>query len=197
MGQYFIPVDLDKKEYIDPHKLGTGLKLWEQLANWPGTGAALIVLCAAQREERGGGDFDMVVNWHGPERQLPRDNIQPGPMPADYATIAQRTIGRWAGDRIAIVGDYAVDSDLAAEHQAAGIYAHCLDDDDVVRMLERLTTEAASVTTTEDAARVNNEVRRLICNRFKDITDDVCAVICHEMRGEFTGDGWRQFERNK
>ena len=37
MGQYWIPVNLDKKEFIEPHKLASGLKLWEQMANFPGT----------------------------------------------------------------------------------------------------------------------------------------------------------------
>ena len=112
MGQYWIPVNLDKKEYIDPHKLGTGLKLWEHLANHPGTGAALIVLMAAMPEPRGGGDFDMDENWHGPERTIPPHNISPGPMPENYSSIAKRTIGRWAGDRIALIGDYADSTDL-------------------------------------------------------------------------------------
>ncbi len=96
MGQYWIPVNLDKREFVDPHKLGAGLKLWEQLANHPGTGAALLVLCAAMPEKRGGGDL----------KEDP-------------------TIGRWAGDRIALVGDYAEREDLAPEHEAESIYEKC------------------------------------------------------------------------
>lgn len=125
MGQYWIPVNLDKKEFVNPHKLGTGLKLWEQLANHPGTGAALVILCAAMPEQRGGGDFDLDTNWHGPERTIPEHSCKPAVMPDVYQTIAARTIGRWAGDRIALVGDYAVDSDLPAEFSAASIYGEC------------------------------------------------------------------------
>lgn len=130
MGQYWLVVNLDKKEFIDPHKLGAGLKLWDQLAAHPGTGAALIVLCAAMPEPRGGGDFDLDKNWHGPERTAAMaagtlDGVTPAPMPRDYPTIAKRTIGRWAGDRIALVGDYAVDTDLAPEHGASAIYRRC------------------------------------------------------------------------
>jgi len=29
MGQYFLILNLDKKEYLHPHKLGSGYKLWE------------------------------------------------------------------------------------------------------------------------------------------------------------------------
>lgn len=100
MGQYWLPVNLDKKEFIDPHKLDSGLKLWEQLAN-DGVGKALIVLTAAHPIVRGGGD-----------------------LATDYPE-AVRAIGRWAGDRIAIVGDYAEDGDLAPEHGAASIYGKC------------------------------------------------------------------------
>ena len=125
MGQYWMVVNLDKKEYVNPHKLGAGLKLWEQLASLPGTGAALIVLCAAMPEQRGGGDFDLTDNWHGPERTFPEHNCSPGPMPSDYQEIARQTIGRWAGDRIALVGDYATNGDLAPEHEAASIYGRC------------------------------------------------------------------------
>ncbi len=96
MGQYWVPVNLDKREFVDPHNLGTGLKLWEQIANHPGTGAALLILMAAMPERRGGGD------------------LQPHPI-----------IGHWAGDRIAVVGDYAEDEDLNAEHKAKSIWEEC------------------------------------------------------------------------
>ena len=97
MGQYWLPVNLDKKEYIHPHELGSGLKLWEIIANnSPGVGAALVVLTAAQGEGSGGGDLE----------------------DADV-------IGRWRGDRIAIVGDYAGDSNLPEEFEASTIYDRC------------------------------------------------------------------------
>jgi len=93
MGQYWYPVNLDKKEFIHPHKLGNGLKLWEQLASHPGTGAALILLTAAMPEPRGGGDI----------------------------RGAEGIVGRWAGDRIAFVGDYAEPDDLP-DDDAAEVY---------------------------------------------------------------------------
>jgi hypothetical protein len=142
MGQYWVVVNLDKHEFVMPHQLGSGLKLWEQLANNPGTGAALIILCAAMPEPRGGGDFDLEENWHGPERI---DMSGVGIMPETYPAIASRTIGRWAGDRIALVGDYAQDEDLAPEHQASSIYSRCSEDaeeaylnisDDVATVIE-------------------------------------------------------------
>ena len=110
MGQYWIPVNLDKKEFVDPHMLGSGGKLCEQLGTHPATGAALVILCAAMPESRGSGDLD-------------RDLCKP----EGYSVIAAETIGRWAGDRIALVGDYAEDSDLPEQFEASSIYEKCRD----------------------------------------------------------------------
>ena len=100
MGQYWLTVNLDKKEFINPHKLGCGLKLWEQLASHPSTGTALLLLTAAMPELRGGGDFKLNE-------------------------ISKDVIGRWAGDRITLVGDYAEDTDLPAKYKASKIYEKC------------------------------------------------------------------------
>jgi hypothetical protein len=127
VGQYWYCVNLDKKEFIHPHYLGAGLKLWEQVANHPGTGTALIILLAAMPEQRGGGDLDLDANWHGPEQKSPEHNLQPAPMPKEYHEVALLTIGRWAGDRVALVGDYADDGDLPAEFEASKIYGKCSD----------------------------------------------------------------------
>jgi hypothetical protein len=95
MGQYWKPVNLTKREFIDPHKLGAGLKLREQLVN-SGVGQALVILTAAMPVQRGGGDFE------------------PSPI-----------IGNWSGDRIAIVGDYAKRDDLPEEDNADEIFSLC------------------------------------------------------------------------
>lgn len=116
MGQYHFTVNLDKKEFINPTKLGDGLKLHEQCGWSPGgTNDALHLLLACS-SGRGGGDFQ------------------------DESPL----IGSWAGDRIAVVGDYAEDGDLPAEFHAAGIYGQCGDDgdyrditDDLIPILER------------------------------------------------------------
>ena len=167
MGQYHMTVNLDKREYINPHKLGAGLKLWEQLANDMGPGKALVILLA-HPEARGGGDFDIDTNWHGPER---KDMTQAGPMPEAYPAIAKRTIGRWRGDRIAVVGDYAEDGDIPGmkpnDPPLSEIYGLCHDERDGVAQ------EGA----------------------FHDVSEDVCAVIAHELGGAFVGDGWRNFYR--
>lgn len=81
MGQYYFITNVDRKEFLDPFKLGSGMKAWEQLAN-DMPSKALMVLVLSSPQKRGGGDL--------------QDN------PA---------IGRWAGDRIIMVGDYAEEGD--------------------------------------------------------------------------------------
>lgn len=192
MGQYWIPANLDKKEFINPHRLGSGLKLWEQLANPPGVGAALIILCAAMPEKRGGGDFDLDENWHGPERT---SGAEPGPMPEPYPAIAAKTIGRWAGDRIALVGDYAEDSDLPdCPVPASQIYHKCRpeyrevfnDDPEGCRYKMGHGEHEGKYMHLEE---INPP-------EFTDVSDLVCAVIEHELNGKFTGTGWRDFQYN-
>lgn len=199
MGQYWMPVNLSKREYISPHKLGAGLKLWEQLANNPGVGAALIILTAAQREARGGGDFDMEQNWHGPERTLPKHNTTPGPMPEDYPSIAARTIGRWAGDNIAIVGDYATDSDLPRGYKASRIYSLCIPKIDAA--IASYLQDAKTANTAEKRAEARKLAAKykgyLASGLYTDITDDVVRVIEHELNGKFEGEGWRTWKADR
>lgn len=164
MGQYWKVVNLDKREYVHPHKLGCGLKLWEQLANSPGTGGALVILCAAMPAPRGGGDFDLDRNRHGPERDV------------NYHAIAGRTIGRWAGDRIALVGDYAQDSDCPGFPEFSKVYGRCSECGPDCKEIEGYP-----------ACRFDPTWH------FQDITGDVAAVMEHELRGHFAGDGWRQW----
>jgi hypothetical protein len=139
MGQYWKPVNLDKREFINPHKLGCGLKLWEQLANHPGTGTALLILQAAMPEGRGGGDLE-------------EDEV----------------IGRWAGDRVVLIGDYAEDSDLKnSPVKASKIYKLCW------------------------SPEYGGKKPR---GAFLDISDLVAPVIERELGGKYTGDGWRHFK---
>jgi len=94
MGQYHVTVNLDKKEFIMPHKLGVGLKLREQLGSLDSTPDALFILLACS----GGGDLGDTDN---------------------------NMVGKWAGDRIAVVGDYAQSDDLPMMFGAESIYQLC------------------------------------------------------------------------
>jgi hypothetical protein len=77
VGQYHLVCNIDKKQYLHPHRFGDGLKLMEFGMSGVGTMSALALLLAKDNG-RGGGDF---------HSQSP-------------------LIGSWAGDRIVIAGDY-------------------------------------------------------------------------------------------
>jgi hypothetical protein len=77
MGQYFKLVNTDKKEVVNPWDIGGVAKFWEWLYN---PQARVLVWLLRQSNEGGGGDIDE------PERYT--------------------TLGRWAGDRITLIGDY-------------------------------------------------------------------------------------------
>ena len=75
MGQYFKAVNLSKKEYVCPWRIGGVAKLWEWCAN---TQAGILPFLLRKSSEGGGGDISK-----------------------NY-----KTVGRWAGDKIVLVGDY-------------------------------------------------------------------------------------------
>ena len=78
MGQYHKLINITKKEYIVGHDIGIMLKHYEQIGFEGSMADVLYCLMIAQGNDyRGGGD----VSGH-------------------------RAIGRWAGDQVAIVGDY-------------------------------------------------------------------------------------------
>jgi len=202
MGQYHMVVNLTKREFIHPHKLGSGLKLGEQIANGAngGTGAALLVLLAASNG-RGGGDLDVTDNWHGPEREFPRDNAQPGPMPETYSEIAKRTIGRWAGDQIAVVGDYAEDGDLPPEFEAEDIYTLANSNESAEALAVEYEGYAREAEANGDRPERAANYRRIAAKirkdgLFTDVSEDVLAVLVHELDLKIKdNDGWRQIER--
>ena len=93
MGQYYLIVNLDKKQYLHPHRCGDGLKLLEFGCSATGTLTALAILLA-DGNGRGGGD-------------LRSENP---------------VIGSWAGDRIVIAGDYADEGKFTGD-PASNLYA--------------------------------------------------------------------------
>ncbi len=81
MGQYHYVLNVDKKEFLHAHDIENGLKLMEQVGHLRSTSTALFLLLA-NSNGRGGGD--------APHHDM---------------------IGRWAGDRIVVQGEYAKPGD--------------------------------------------------------------------------------------
>lgn len=94
MGQYHILVNYDKMETVHPHMLGLGLKQWEHIGFKGGTLADALYILTMTSPARGGGDLPLT-----------------------------RVSGRWAGDRVMVVGDYTEDSDLDGIENAGLLYA--------------------------------------------------------------------------
>lgn len=200
MGQYHLTVNLDKREYLHPHKLGDGLKLWEQLNSASGTGEALLLLLACSNG-RGGGDIcaDEYRRVEGPEGVTLERIIPEGK--ADLAALIEEYIGRWAGDRIAVVGDYAEGGDLAPEHEAGLIYNLCqtaAEKRESVAHYRKLAGEAQQaggelyhVSAAGWEAKANNLAKAKV---YRDITDDILPVVEYACGVKITGDGWRDKE---
>lgn len=122
MGQYFKAVNTDKQEMICPWCLGGGAKLWEWAANVQG---AVFTLLLRQSDQIGGGDYgasrsrriDLTEDDAAGEARALADVIahavslegQPARIPDDSI------VGRWAGDRVLLVGDY----------DSSGLYDAC------------------------------------------------------------------------
>ena len=98
MGQYHLILNLDKRQYLEPHASGEGAKLLEFGCSMEGTMTALAALLARDNG-KGGGDL------------YPPDGT------GDTALI-----GSWAGDRIVIAGDYGEPGDLV-DSSDAGLFA--------------------------------------------------------------------------
>jgi len=107
MGQYFAAANLDKQEFICPWCLRGGAKLWEWAANPQGS---IFTLLLRKSTQSGGGDYGTK----------PTTVAVDGDDPTSIATEVAKAlaaegqpfaagddiVGRWAGDRVVLVGDY-------------------------------------------------------------------------------------------
>lgn len=162
MGQSHVSVNLDRREFVHPHALGDGLKLVEQAGSGPGgVGSALIVLLAASNGY-GGGDF-----------RAPDPN---------------GVVGRWTGDRVAIIGDYAEPEDLAPEHEAEIVYDLCGMSEEVPKQAAHLIEYAKRSGRhgyAERAARLERS------EPYANITPLACAYLEREGSAAYgRGAGW-------
>lgn len=155
MGQYHLTVNLDKHEFLHPHKLGDGLKLWEQL------------------NSQGGGDL-----WDGDK---PEDT---------------KWVGRWAGDRIAVVGDYAKQDDLSPIDHADLIKDLCYDPQKAIEHYRKLAREArehGGELYGRNAEDWQDKASRLeSLTPYKDISDQILPLVERACDVKITGEGWRQ-----
>lgn len=108
MGQYHHLVNVDKKEVVNPHGLGLGLKQWEHLGEFEGTLADAMYILMMTSPARGGGD-------------LPETEIS----------------GRWTGDRVLVLGDYTEDSDVPSIPNVGSLYSESDSYTDITDMVAK------------------------------------------------------------
>jgi len=108
-------------------------------------------------------------------------------MPEDYSEIAKRTIGRWAGDRIALVGDYARRDDLPPEFDADLIYALCQPQEYIDAQCQHW--ENCPWTNDPEVQRECREKAQRLreSEPYRDITDNVIKVLEHELHVHLGG----------
>jgi len=97
MSQYYRIVNLDKKQYLHPHKFGEGTKLLEFGPSGNGTMFGLAILL------------------------LSGNNKSTGDLRSEKPII-----GSWAGDRIVIAGDYAEAYGFIPKNFRKKLYEQCL-----------------------------------------------------------------------
>lgn len=85
MGQYHSIYNLDKQEVIHPHDIGLGAKQREHTGHTASLSDMMYILTTCS-PMRGGGDIT--------------------------AEVMKDFIGRWVGDRVVVVGDYAEQGDI-------------------------------------------------------------------------------------
>lgn len=103
MGQYFVFVNPDKKEFIDPE---SGAKLWEICVN---SDAGILAYLLADGEKDGTG----LLVATDKEEEKERLEKQGWKVISEYNEphywLMERItkyFGRWSGDRVVVAGDY-------------------------------------------------------------------------------------------
>ena len=117
MGQYYIAVNLDKKQILTPHACGDGAKLLEFALGSCGIMAGMAILLA-DGNGRGGGDLFGAkcekCEGHGvlyrKDGEVRRDRKGHIKMCKTCKAVGRGAppaiVGSWAGDRVVICGDY-------------------------------------------------------------------------------------------
>lgn len=93
MGQYHILVNLDKREIVNPHNIGLGLKQYEH-TGIEGSLSDAMYLLVMSSPASGGGDFPEIEGMSG----------------------------RWCGDRVVVLGDYTLPNAIPGVEDANALY---------------------------------------------------------------------------
>jgi len=120
MGQSYLIVNLDKKQFIKPHDFGDYPKLIEFGDSSGGTMFALAVLLSSGNG-RGGGDL-FGSKYRAAVKRYHKGRRKTCPEAPNYN---DPIIGSWAGDRIVVAGEYMdLGLYLPEKYQDRNLYDH-------------------------------------------------------------------------
>ena len=161
MGQYYKICNLDKKQFLHPHKFGQGLKLMEFGCDNCGILTALTVLLSSGNG-RGGGDLHFIDPARRPETLKEFFGTD---KPESVDELCKKYIGSWAGDRIVVAGDY----------MDAGLF---LED---VSKREKIQVAKKRYESEYEKGKENDlTLYSYSDEKFEDISLDMLAVICRD-----------------
>lgn len=141
MGQYYVLANFDTKEMIEPHAFGNGMKFAEQVG-WEHAFSTVTHYLVAKGMGRGGGDFEDT----------------------NYA-------GKWAGQRFALIGDYATFKDF-----------------DFISMGE---WQEFSAFRNMRKNIIYRDSRGRFASGWKNISTDVAKLFGKFFNIKYTGSGWK------
>lgn len=167
MGQYYLIVNLNKKEFLCPDILGDGIKLMEFGNSVEGTLLALTVLLA-DGNGRGGGDLTSgsyqkaMGKWYEDIKKYDQKKRKTKPRQPNCETLMNKLVGSWAGDRIVIAGDYADPRKFLTEKE--------------IKKFQKIYLKKAK----PDRHRyleANTNLYNIAQKLYKDISEDILSVL--------------------
>lgn len=201
IGQYYLVVNLDRQEFINPSGCGDGLKLLELCDTLKATYLMLTPLQAfaalATTGSNGSGGGDLALRYDYSKNKLPdglsfSQGRKLGFLQDSTPSPLFDVIGSWGGDRIAVAGDYGRDLDLLPKELHKQAWAEAIEEHK-----QYLTNEAARSNKPKKPYR-RQDVREPNLyhwaeKHFTDITEKVMAVFTACGEGPFapkTADCW-------
>lgn len=165
MGQYHQLVNFTKKEFVNPHQFGNGLKLWEQVG-WEHAFSNVTHMLIASCSGRGGGDFSVDG-------------------------YCEKVVGRWGGDKIALVGDYAEFADFTlSEYEFKCMMADVWERDEPLSTVIKQSRDAYG-RFASNQRQMNTRIK------YRDISELVSQAYSELFEVRFTGSGWKDVEKIK
>lgn len=205
MGQYYVMVNLDKKEILCPDVFGDGAKLLEFSGSSNGMLQALALLTAIGNGDGGGDICRTAYSSQGKiyeprfgervhyERQQDYDHQHkesPDGELFGFRIIIPAITGRWAGDRIVTAGDYAPPGKFMTKAEYLEGMQLALQG-----RASYIRRESNREPTDEDFESVTTNIYHYACARFEDVSETVKEQLVLFGVGRSTGESYEDTVR--